>query len=183
MFMLLKTPQRCEYMCYSEPLRSEAISLFVTRDSDVRFNGDLSVLREHSLGVLNGFSYGPRLDRFIWDNRKKSVDAADSVLTNVYKLLKNRFEIFLSDDLSTFYTARRAGLLDGLKRLIPAAGYNPIYVSFCKLKGAEKLRDEFNDALKSMKDDGTWKAMIEKYQIRYANDFPGEKFVLDKLMK
>ncbi|WP_432736871.1 substrate-binding periplasmic protein [Maridesulfovibrio sp. FT414] len=179
-FQVLKTPERCEYMVYSDPVRVEAMTLFVRSDSDIEFTGDIKELRGRTFGVINSFSYGPAIDAFINEHRNINIDVTDSVLGNLCKLVKRRFDIFIADDLSTYYTAREAGLLGDIRRLLPPVAYNPIHVSFCRKTGADKLLVRFNKALKSMKDDGTWNSIIDKYRKRFMNDFPGEPFVLDE---
>ncbi|WP_320170216.1 transporter substrate-binding domain-containing protein [Maridesulfovibrio sp.] len=179
MFLLLKTPERCEYMEYSDPVRLESMAFFVRSDSTIDFNGDLASLDEYSFGVIKDFLYGKEIDKYIKDKLWHRVETADSVQTNLSKLIKGRFDIFISDDLSTFYTARKIGVLSGIRRLLPTVGQNPVYVSFCKKNNTALLRDRFNKALKSMKDDGTWEAVIQKYRNRYINDFPNETFIMN----
>ncbi|WP_027722476.1 substrate-binding periplasmic protein [Maridesulfovibrio zosterae] len=183
LFQLLKTAEREKYMYYSDPVRMASMAIFVRKDSEIKFNGDFHRLMGCTFGVIDNYSYGPELDVFIKKNKTKNVEVGESVLMNISKLIKKRFDFFIADDLSTLYTLQSADLDKYIKRLEPLIGKNKVYVSFLKKRNLRNVRDRFNTALKEMTADGTIKRIMEKYRGHKNKHFPSITSAIDCNLK
>ncbi len=163
-FGALETPERKDKLLYSDPVRIEHISFFVRKNSKITFDGDLNKLRKHSFGVISAFSYGKNLDRFFGNELTTGrVEQVIDTEMNIAKLIKGRFDILVGDHFSTMHTLRSLGLQDAVRSLEPPVAENKIYAAFSKERNLDHLRDRFNTALQSIREDGTWDKISQKY--------------------
>lgn len=163
-FGALETPARREKFFFSDPLRVEHISFFVRKNSKIIFDGDLNKLRMHTFGVLSAFSYGKNLDQFFGNGLTTGrVEQVIDTEMNIAKLIKGRFDILVGDHFSTMHTLRNLGLKGAIRCLEPPVTENKIYAAFSKKRNLGQLRDRFNAALQSIREDGTWDKILQKY--------------------
>ena len=163
-FGALETQTRKEKLFFSDPVRVEQISFFVRKNSKITFDGDLNKLRKHSFGVISAFSYGKNLDRFFGNELTTGrVEQVIDTEMNIAKLIKGRFDILVGDHFSTMHTLRSLGLQDAVRSLEPPVAENKIYAAFSKERNLDHLRDRFNTALQSIREDGTWDKISQKY--------------------
>ncbi|MDC7217480.1 MAG: transporter substrate-binding domain-containing protein [Spirochaetales bacterium] len=164
MFGALKTPARIEKLYYSDPYRSEQISLFVRRNSKLVFDGNLEKIKDHSFGVIRDFSYGKKLDKFLHTElEKRRVEWVVDTERNIAKLIKGRFDILIADHFSAMHTIRNMKVKGKIRSLEPPVTDNNIYVAFSRKRKLSFLRDHFNMALRSMREDGTLDLIMKKY--------------------
>lgn len=163
-FGAVKTPERMARLYYSDPVRVEQISLFVRQESTFKFNGNLDKLKGASFGVVRDFSYGFKVDQFLkYCEETGRVERGVDTEMNLFKLIKGRFDFFIGDHFSVLHTIRNMGLKDQIRSLEPSLADNNIYLTFSKKRGLSFFRDHFNEALESVRADGTWNRIMQKY--------------------
>ncbi len=168
LFEILKKAEREQFADYSKVvLMSERVSLFVLRDSNITFDGDLSKLKNYRFGVRQDFSYGPKFDQAI----KNKVIPKISKLVYAEKLLimlsYGRIDILIGDRYGIPYQKMRlnkkvrdSNKYKNIKRLSPDVQSTPAYMAFSKKRNLSNVRDNFDKVLLEMKKDGTYSEII-----------------------
>lgn len=163
-FSIYQTPERQEFLTYAdEVLITQVQAFFVRKDSTIHFDGDLGKLSDLRIGIINETSYGPRLDATLKSGVFKKMDAADNASSNLRKLLNDRVDIIPSYRHVVLDSARSLGLAGSIKELSPAIEAIPSYLAFSNKRDYTKVIGEFNQALRSMKKDGTYDAIFNRY--------------------
>ena len=173
-FGIFKLPERAEKMFFSDPVRAEEISFFVREDSTLVFDGDLNQLKNSTFGTVSGYSYGDEVDSFLKNAIPKShVEVGVSPEMNLVKLIKGRFDIYIGDTLSTLSSIHKMGLEGLIRRLKPSINTSDVHVAFSRKLKLGRVRDRFNDALESMRLDGT----LERIKMKYFHEQSKDKKV------
>ncbi|PWC34736.1 hypothetical protein TSO352_27400 [Azospirillum sp. TSO35-2] len=163
-FTAYKTPEREQFLTYStQVLVPQVVSLFVAKDSPVRFDGDLAKLAGHRFGVVNQISYGPIIDDAVKTGILPAVEKSNDSDSNVKKLLSGRFEVMPSNRYVAQYFLKQAGALDRVTELTPAVQDIPSYIAFTKARDTTKLRDDFDAGVAAMKASGAYQRVLDKY--------------------
>lgn len=163
-FSVYRTREREEFLTYAdEVLITQVQAFFVRKGSTISFDGDLNKLSELRIGIINATSYGPRLDAALKTGTFKKVDAADSASSNIQKLLHDRVDVIPSYRHVVLDSARTLGVAGSIKELSPAIEAIPSYLAFSNKRDYTKVIEAFNQALRSMKKDGTYDAIFSKY--------------------
>lgn len=165
-FSVYLTPERQEFLTYAdEVLITQVQSFFVRKDSSIRFDGGLDRLSELRIGIINGTSYGPRLDAALAKGIFKRVDLANSAETNIQKLLHDRVDVIPSYRHVVLDSARRLGVAGSIKELSPAIEAIPSFLAFSNKRDYTQVIAAFNQALRSAKEDGSYDAIFNKYLV------------------
>ena len=163
-FSIYLTPERQEFLSYAdEILMTQVQAIFVRKDSAITFDGDLTKLSELRMGIVNQTSYGPRLDAALKNGTFKTVEPSPSASSNVQKLVHDRVDMIPSYRHVALNTAKTLGVAGGIKELTPAIEAIPSYLAFSNKRDHTKVIAAFNQALRSMKKDGTYDAIFHKY--------------------
>jgi len=163
-FSVYRTRARQEFLTYTdEVLITQVQAFFVRKDSTISFDGDLNKLSDLRIGIINETSYGPRLDQALGKGVFKKVDVANSASTNIQKLLHDRIDVIPSYRHVVLDSARTLGVAGSIKELSPAIEAIPSYLAFSNKKDYARAIEAFNQALRSMKEDGTYDAIFKKY--------------------
>ncbi|WP_199911553.1 substrate-binding periplasmic protein [Dongshaea marina] len=163
-FTAYKTPERELFAEYSlEVLIPQTVSLFVRADSRISFNGDLYALKNHSFGVVRSISYGALFDAFIKSPDIPLLDISNSGEQNMKKLLRGRFDILVSNKYGAWYILRKMNKQDQVKELIPQIQSVPSYIAFSRKNNLSRIRERFDNALRSMQRDGSYQRIVDAY--------------------
>jgi len=163
-FTIYKTPDREEYTNFSaEILIPQIVSLFVLQDSNINFNGDLSELGDHRFGIVNEVSYGSMMDQAIDEGIINNLERFDTGEENMEALLNGDIEILVSNKYGAHFIIQNLGKKDLVKELEPQLQNVPSYVGFSKNKDLEKIRSRFDENIKKIKEDGTYKKIFNVY--------------------
>lgn len=163
-FSAYRTREREEFLTYSdEVLITQVQALFVRKESTISFDGDLKKISDLRIGVINETSYGPRLDEELRQGTFKKVDTTDSASSNIRKLLQDRIDVIPSYRHVALDSARTLGVAGSIKELSPSIESIPSYLAFSNKKDHRKIARAFDQALRSMKKDGTYDAIFNKY--------------------
>lgn len=163
-FSVYRTQARQEFLTYAdEVLITQVQAFFVRKDSAISFDGDLNKLSDLRIGIINETSYGPNLDAALSKGIFKRVDVANSASTNIQKLLHDRVDVIPSYRHIVLDSVRTLGVSGSIKELSPPIEAIPSYLAFSNKRDYAKVIAAFNQALRSMKDDGTYDAIFNKY--------------------
>jgi len=157
-----------DFIFPNEHIAISKMCFFVLSEKEWKYNG-LESLRGISLGVINGYSYGENLDRYIETYKKTTsvqVSAGIDVLKrNIKKLNKKRIDAVVEDYAvmgdfvqrnSNYDKLRNAGCLPGEK----------VYIAFSPAKETSTIYANLIDAgIVEMKKNGELKALFQSYGV------------------
>ena len=163
-FSIYLTPERQAFLRYAdEVLITQVQAFFVRKDATVTFDGDLAKLSDLRIGVVNQTSYGPRVDAALNSKLFKTVEHSNSASSNVLSLVRDRVDMIPSYRHVVLNTAKTLGLYGDIKELAPAIEAIPSYLAFNNKQDRTRDIAAFNQSLRSMKKDGTYDAIFNKY--------------------
>jgi polar amino acid transport system substrate-binding protein len=162
-FTFFRNSEREKYTLFSkEAVVTQTISLWVSKDSRIEFNGDLTKLQTYVIGVTPRTSYGERFDSTIKHGVLRT-ESANTMENNIRKLIAGRIDIWVSNRDGARHELQRLGLLGSVKELKQSIQVVPAFVGFSKSRQGEALRDEFDDALGKLKRNGIYETLISRY--------------------
>ncbi len=162
-FTFFKTPAREAYTLFGkQAVVTQPMALWVRKDSSIEFDGDLSKLKPYMFGVVNQTSYGERFDTAVKDGLLRT-DPANSMENCIDKLVAGRFDIWVSNRYGAIHEFKRTGKLAAVKELKPPIQEIPAYVGFSKKRNHTALRDAFDKALITLKQNGTYDKLLKQY--------------------
>lgn len=103
LMILIKTPERAEYLLFTESITSVRGYLWCTDDKgcDQIENFDAETMQDYRIGVTKGYSYGVELDAII--KNMQEVEIVNTDLQNYKKLISNRIDIFPGNEIVSQY--------------------------------------------------------------------------------
>ncbi|MFZ6733922.1 substrate-binding periplasmic protein [Undibacterium sp. Ji42W] len=163
-FTAFKTPEREKFITYTkEPVLLLTISLWVKNDSNISFDGELSHLSQYRFGAVRGMSYGSKFDEFS-KSGLLSVELASDQTNAINMALAKRFDILISNHFGAIHDMKKMGLLNNSKVLHPVLQEQETYFGFAKKAHFEALRDELDEVLKLLKQNGYYDLIMKKYR-------------------
>ncbi len=163
-FTVFKTPEREKYIIYSnEAVLQLTISLWARNDSNINFDGELSRLTTYRFGAVRGISYGSRFDEFIKSGVLK-VELASDQTSAIRMALAQRFDILISNHAGALHEMKKMGLLNDFKVLYPVVQEQDTFFGFAKKAHLEPLRDELDQVLRLLKQNGYYDMIFKKYR-------------------
>ncbi len=119
-FTAYKTEERLTFADYSnEILIQQSVSLFVTKGSNIQFDGDLNNVKRYRFGVVRDVSYGESFDT-MFTNNEFAYEEANTGEANLQKLINGRFDILISNKLGALSIIKNEELSDQVVELKPA---------------------------------------------------------------
>jgi polar amino acid transport system substrate-binding protein len=146
-----------------ETVLHQTVSLFVKKDSPLSFGGDLSMLSGKRVGVIYQTSYGQRLDNALNGGVAGAIETERSMADLVKMLAHGRIDVLPGDRGRILGAAEVAGLSDQIRELQPAVDVIPGFAAFTKIRDLTGIAKSFDQALRAMKADGTYAAILRKY--------------------
>lgn len=163
-----RTPERESYARFSMPYRRSEMAIFVRDGTASQY--PLSSLSDISgtdfrLGVILGYYYGDEFETLKHNPDFAShVDAAADYPTNIGKLLHQRIDGFLVDDLAVMLAAvRDLGVADRVERHPLYLPGDDFHLMFSRRSLDPQSVAAVNRALEEMKSDGRIQAILEKF--------------------
>ncbi|MHC4872157.1 MAG: substrate-binding periplasmic protein [Planctomycetota bacterium] len=144
------TAERAPYVIHTGvPHIFESSCLFVRKDSNITFSGNLRKLKFHSFYHVRGYSHGR-----LFDNAKYLKKEQATSEENLIKMLINkRFDI---------------GVGDKIKFLKPVIDNSPCYMAFSRAKlYAKGLAALFTEEIVAFKKTDKFKNILKKYDMVY----------------
>lgn len=162
----IKTPERQRYTIFPEEHISVSRTLFFTKtNTRVRYKGSLKDLKNYSIGVVAGFSYGKAFDDAAYLD-KEEVANTERLLNMV---LGGRYEVGIENQAVLNGIARKLGVERSVRFLYPPVHTEKLYVGFSKKARLHKLAADFSEALAQFKNTDEYKAILRKYGIAYSD--------------
>jgi polar amino acid transport system substrate-binding protein len=163
-FSVFKLPERNEFLAYtSVPIITQVEAFFVSADSDVRFDGDINGLRDHTIGTIRGTSYGIKVDSALRSGVWSTVVETNNIDSLVGMLVLKRIDLAVGYRHVVLEAARKKGYLNKIRELSPGIDEIPSYLAFNKQRDYSEVIAGFDRALTSMKNDHSFEAIYEKY--------------------
>lgn len=163
-FSIFKTPERQAFLDYtSQPIITQTVSFFVVKKSPLSFDGNFASVSDHSIGFINQTSYGPRLDEALKKNvfaKQNQTNSAESV---VKMLLAGRVDLIPSYRHVALFTAKSLGAQEQIRELSPEVESIPSYLAFNRKRDYRQVMADYDKALKSMKQDGSYDRIFDRY--------------------
>ena len=157
---VLKTPERKKFLFYpTEPISRSNSAFFTTIDNDISFGGNYEDLKEYTIGVTRGFSYGPAFDsvKFL---KKEDATTTEQV---VQKLLKKRYDIAVGNTIVVSAIAKKIGVYSKIRFLTPLVHMQELYAGFSKAGKYGSLTSEFSKVLMEFKKTSANFEIMERY--------------------
>lgn len=163
-FTAFKTAERQEYLDYSATvLMPQVVSVWAHKSYDHTYDGDLASIGGETIGLVEGISYGPRVDNAVAKGILRNVDLAPAQEGNIRKLLLGRVNMVIMNRYSALYQLTRQKGLDQVVELSPPVQDVPSYIAFSKKRKLTALRDRVDGVLQDMKASGEYRAIIDAY--------------------
>lgn len=163
-FTAFKTPERVRFADFSKQvLIQQSVSLFVRKDSDIHYEGDLRSLSDYSLGVVRKISYGLRLDSAIMRNNFIRVEETNEGTQNFGLLLSGRVDMVASTQYGGYHILKKLGRLNEVKELPVIVQEIPSFIAFSKIRKLTDMRDRFDLAIAKLKANGEYQKIIDDY--------------------
>lgn len=136
-------------------------------DSPIRYNGDLQILREYTIGAVIGVSYGALFDDAAKQGTFAKITRTNSSEANAKMLLLERFDIWVSNREQALFIMEKLHITNEIVELKPIIEAVPSYMAFSKKRELADIRNRFDEILAEMKADGTYEAIIDAYWRNY----------------
>lgn len=161
------TEERKKFALFSEPYRIEEFQLYVRADEEHRHRqatiADF-VREDHKVGTIGEYFYGDELTDLM-DSEKFSGLFKPAFMgeINVARLIDGDIDGFIEDSFVGASLIRRKGLEKYVAPHQAKISTGDVYVMFSKATIKPERVSEFNDALRSIKNDGEYDKLIQKY--------------------
>lgn len=163
-FSVFRLPERNEFLTYTNvPIINEVLAFFVPAESDLKFGGDITQLQGLRIGVIRDTSYGAKVDSVLDAGVWSTVVKTNNIDSLVGMLALKRIDLAVGYRNVVLDAARKKGYLGKIKEVSPSIDIIPSYLAFTKLRDYSEIVASFDKALTSMKRDGSFGAIYEKY--------------------
>lgn len=159
---LFKTPERERILAFPEhPLFHESNNFFTSKRSGITYDGNLSSLKGFSIGVVDGYSYGPVIDNA--DDLNLYPSISDSKM--VQMVLLQRYDLGIGNRYVVMHHAREQGLEDEMVILEPETTIAGAYVGFSRITGKDRLAARFSGALEAFSRTPAYERIFNTYRV------------------
>lgn len=156
---------REEYMHYSRQfLISDAITLFVNREKPTLYR-HLDDLRNKTVGLLLGDSFGDEIDHFIQANSQ--IEYVSQGRQNFEKLALGRIDFMPVGKLSGQLQSEKLGLHKQVRALDKTLTQEQYFLGLSRKSKLQQYLPYIDRRLKEMHRDGTIERLIKKYSRSY----------------
>lgn len=157
---IYKNQERLAIYDYSDPLYEEKLVLYVKKGHTFAFS-NIADLEGKKVGLNFGWSYGDAIDSARAAGLFSTDDSVKNNLANFRKLIGGRVDCFIVDELAARRIISQQGF-DGLvEPLDIPVSVNAGYLVFSKTLKQKGLIGEFNKAMKQLRRDGAYEAIID----------------------
>lgn len=160
-FTAFKNTEREEFLNFSgEILISQLVFFYKKKGTSFNYNGDVSSIAGKRIGVVSTISYGQVFDGY---RPKVYIERVNKLEHNLIKLVKGRVDLIPSSYDVAEYTIKKLGLADEVVRLPQMVESLPSYIAYSKKRNLGKLRKEFDEEIRKMRDSGEYLKIMKKY--------------------
>jgi polar amino acid transport system substrate-binding protein len=163
-----RTVERDAFALFSQPYRLAETAIYVRRGEASRFPLQSLVDVPESgmrLGYVVGYHYGPTFGALLEDPEfATSTDGAADYEVNINKLLHNRIDGFLVDDVGVMIGwAKKLGVTDQVDRLPLPLASDQLHIMFSRRTVSLDQVAAIDVALQQMRADGRLQAIFDRY--------------------
>lgn len=163
---------RNKYLHYpSIPIYVEEILAFIRVGNGKKLRDDLTNAHDFSVGLSRGHFYGPTVQKLVDEKRFRRMHTVAMPETLVKMLIGRRIDFFPGVREPVMALIRSMGVEESVTVMKRAGsdkefllGVSPTYLAFSRKRHGPSMAEAFAVALKSMKDDGTFDAIADKYK-------------------
>ncbi len=161
------TEERKRYALFSQAYRSEEFQLYVRAEQEHKYRqasvADF-VREKNSLGVIDEYFYGDELTSLM-DNNDYATNFKPAFMgeINLARLIDGDIDGFLEDSFVGASLIRRKGLEKYITAHQAKISTGDVYVMFSKASVKPEMVDKFNRAMRSIKNNGKYDTLIQKY--------------------
>lgn len=164
MFVVYKTPERERDFAFpDEPLTELRERIFVRRNARFEFMADFSNFDGRRVGMLNYTVHGAKLSQALELRRIISKVSASSYESLVDMLASNRLDLAIGVDDAIIDAVISRNLTDKIREIDPVVDTIPAYLVFARDPRLTEVGADFDKALRSMKEDGTYDRIAASY--------------------
>ena len=164
-----RSPEREAWGLFpDESLIDETYVLFASRPMSLP--DDLTGIENLSLGNQLGYFYGEHFHTKVTNDRFRSVETTLTIERNLEKLKAKRIDLFIGDMLPTRYYISQMGLGNEIHMVLRegtdqplVVSVSPTYAAFSRKTISPLYVERFSQALRKMKEDGTYSRIVDAY--------------------
>lgn len=161
---IFKTPEReAQFAFTQEEVLHQTESLFMKKGKAFFFDGDLGYFSGKKVGVVYQTSYGSRLDQALAGSLFGEIVTQRTMADLVKMLAHGRIDVLPGDRGRILGAAEETGLSREIVELRPVVEAVPGYMAFTRARDMSRVSHAVDQALRAMKKDGTYAAILEKY--------------------
>lgn len=157
------TQERAKHFTFTNPIVESRVALFALKDRSIRFN-KLEELSPYKIGVIASYKYTEEFDNATYLNKL----SAYSTRINIKQLLTGRIDLLIGTE-EVVYMSLKKHFPKEIHSLTPLKLKDDIRAIYLliskKVDNSEQLVRDFNRGLESIIKDGTFDAIIKKYDI------------------
>lgn len=150
-------------------LGSVDIGFFTKKQNNWRYE-NLSSLSNVTLGVVEGYSYGTKLDTYLKENHKnkniQTISGADVLKRGIKKLKENRVDTIVEAVPIFLYTTSTLGIQDKFRLAGVSGKPDKIYIAFSpKIEKSKEYAQILSDGIAKLRKSGELKKILAKYNL------------------
>lgn len=157
-----KTAERERDLLFSDPYLNNKVS-FIKKKSLLVEYAHFTDLTGFIIGVVRGYAYN---EAFI-QSRALIKIPANHIIQNLHKLNQGSIDLSVGDERAIKYALQQYLPMhaNSFEFLVPPLDYKKLYLAVSKSnKDAHTIINNFNQAIKEMKQDGSYDQIVSKYQ-------------------
>ncbi len=160
-FTLSKNEKREKFLIYpKEVINYSENVFFYNKKKPFSFDGTMESLKGRLIGTTRNYNY--RADFMKSDLFKR--DDADSDMAGIRKIANARDDLFICDKLVGSSLAKKEGILSKISYIKKPLSKRKMFLAFRKNNPKNiELVKKFEKAIQSMKKDGTYQKILDKY--------------------
>lgn len=156
--------ERAKSLKFTDAIASNRIVFIKEKGDNFEFTG-IDSLSGKSVGIVQDYDYS---DEFL-NAENIERQRANSLKTNVRKLLGGRVDLTLGDELVAKYAINKdmPDRADKVAYTEGALSEKDLHVTFTrKLDNLDRIVANFNDELEAMREDGTYDAILKRHKLK-----------------
>ncbi len=163
-FLAFKTEDREKFADFPEEVFiTEPTSLFVRKDSDITWDGELSSMSTYKFARPLGYSSGTDFDNAVKNGVIPHIEGSGSPQITIRKLIKRRVDILVANRYVILDELKKMDKVGEIKELKPVINEDPSYLAFSKKRDMKATIKKYNEVIKQMKDDGSYQKIIDDF--------------------
>lgn len=158
-----KTSDRSDYLTFSKSHYGVYPLYFFKRSEDnIRYNGDLNIMSDYTIGLVKGFYYGDIFEQASLTNSFHIREYASPSI-NMDKLLAGDVDLVIETLYSGQSLIRDLRATESIGIIEPEIEFLYSYVGFSKANNLTLIRDAYDKVINEMKEDGTYQEIYLQY--------------------